>query len=193
VATTYGGPSTVRLDGEALGRFRDVCEHAPVSRDAGAVDGHVARLWAEAHAARTSSSSKHPLTRRALASLFKDADGGPNERNERIEIAARAGTHPSEVSRHFRKNIGLTLTAYRTRVRLLRFVEYVDGATHTLLSASIAAGFGSYSQCHRAFSSTFGCTPRTFFRRGLGDDMRERFAPPGAARVGAPLSAPAGP
>ena len=180
--SVYGGPVVARLGEGALARLGDLCQHAPGPSDSTSLEGHVGRLWSEAHASRATvrapSESKHPLTRRALASLLDGAEAA------RSEMATRAGTHPSEVSRQFRKNMGVTLTAYRTRVRLLRFVEYVDDAAHTLLSASFAAGFGSYSQCHRAFSATFGCTPSDFFRRGVGDDMRDRFSPPGAPSRG---------
>ncbi|MEO8183362.1 MAG: helix-turn-helix domain-containing protein [Deltaproteobacteria bacterium] len=71
---------------------------------------------------------------------------------------------------------GLTLTDYRTRLRLLAFIRSVD-AGRTLLAAALQAGFGSYSQCHRTFSQTFGCTPRRFFGSQLRAEMRDAFSP----------------
>jgi methylphosphotriester-DNA--protein-cysteine methyltransferase len=82
-----------------------------------------------------------------------------------------------EVSRYFRRDTGLTFTTYRTRLRLLRFIEAVDGGAPSLLSAAIGAGFGSYSQCHRAFVSTFGFTPRLFFGSARRAQIAEAFAP----------------
>ena len=58
--------------------------------------------------------------------------------------------------------MGTTLTEYRTRLRLIRLIERVDSGSNMLLAA-LEAGFGSYSQCHRAFTRVFGCTPRRFF------------------------------
>ena len=69
------------------------------------------------------------------------------------------------------------MVTYRTRLRLLRFVALVDSGRHNLLAAALAAGFGSYSQCHRAFRRTFGCMPRAFFGGGLRRDMEDVFAP----------------
>jgi AraC-like DNA-binding protein len=63
--------------------------------------------------------------------------------------------------------MGLTLAAYRTQLRLLRFIRAVDEGADNLLAASMAAGFGSYSQCHRSFLKTLGCTPRAFFGAGV--------------------------
>jgi AraC-like DNA-binding protein len=53
----------------------------------------------------------------------------------------------------------------------------VDHGANNLLSASLAAGFGSYSQCHRAFRRELGCSPRDFFDSGLRTMMRDMIAP----------------
>ena len=81
----------------------------------------------------------------------------------------------SEVSRYFHRDIGLTLVAYRTRLRLIRFIQLVEGGRN-FLTAAIEAGFGSYSQCHRAFQRAFDCAPRLFFGTGLSEEMKGRFA-----------------
>jgi AraC-like DNA-binding protein len=62
----------------------------------------------------------------------------------------------------------------------LRFIEIVDAGQSTLLAAALAAGFGSYSQCHRAFSAAFGCTPRAFFGTPIRSEMADTFEPFGA-------------
>jgi AraC-like DNA-binding protein len=72
--------------------------------------------------------------------------------------------------------MGTTLTDYRTRLRLLRLIERVDAGS-SLLAAALEAGFGSYSQCHRAFTRVFGCTPRRFFGSELRGAMIGAFAP----------------
>jgi AraC-like DNA-binding protein len=73
--------------------------------------------------------------------------------------------------------MGVTLGAYRTRLRLLKFVEAVDAGADSLLSAALEAGFGSYSQCHRVFHRTLGCAPRAFFGTSLRRQMGDTFSP----------------
>jgi AraC-like DNA-binding protein len=97
----------------------------------------------------------------------------PELRRDDVALAARG--HPTEVSRHFHKDVGLTLTEYRTRLRLLRFIQLADAARRNLLSAALDAGFGSYSQCHRAFRNTLGCSPRAYFKMGLRAGMEHAF------------------
>lgn len=170
--SVYGGPARVRLPEEALARFCELCATPLGGGDTVAVERHVAEFWSGAHALRATLPDKHALTRRALASFLRRTDVG------RCDVARFARTDPSEVSRHFRRNVGLTLTVYRTRIRLLKFIERAEKDADNLLSASLEAGFGSYSQCHRAFQRTFGCAPRVFFRQGVRHPMREVFAPP---------------
>jgi len=164
-----GGPTRLRLMTRDLERFRAACAAAPQAR-AGA-EQHVGDLWRAAHALRMSAPDKHTLTRRALLLLTEDHE------LQRSEVALRMGSHPSEVSRRFHHDVHLTLTTYRTRLRLLRFIETVDRGAENLLYAALEAGFGSYSQCHRAFRWTLGCTPRSFFassvRQEMGDACKE--------------------
>jgi hypothetical protein len=51
--------------------------------------------------------------------------------------------------------------------------EGVLGVDHP---AVLDAGFGSYSQCHRIFQRTFGCTPRSFFETPLRAQTQDAFA-----------------
>jgi AraC-like DNA-binding protein len=59
----------------------------------------------------------------------------------------------------------------------LRFIEAADSGQSTLLAAALEAGFGSYSQCHRAFSAVLGCTPRAFFGTPIRSQMADTFEP----------------
>ena len=122
----------------------------------------------------------HPLTVRALSSLL----GRPDLK--RGELARLIHGNASEVSRYFHRDIGLTLVAYRTRLRLIRFIQLVEGGGRSFLAAAIDAGFGSYSQCHRAFQQAFDCTPRVFFGTGVSEEMKGRFAPALIARENSP-------
>ncbi len=166
-AKAYGGPTRVRLAPYDTARLRATGGVA-VGEEASA------EWWHGAHALRSAPADKHILTRRALTSVLERPDLG------RAEVAQRLGGHPSEVSRHFHENLGMTWTAFRARQRLLRFVGVVDGGG-SLLAAALEAGFGSYSQCHRVFRGTLGCTPREFFRSPLRRRMGDMFLPMAAS------------
>ncbi len=159
-----------RLDGDSLGKFRAMCA-APVEAGATAdVERKVGDFWRHAHRQRIVAHDRHLLTRRTLESVLARPE------LKRSDLAQVARGNVSEVSRHFHHDIGLTLTAYRTRLRLLRFIDLVDRGQRFLVAA-VEAGFGSYSQCHRVFLQTFGCTPRLFFRSGIREEIQNRFDP----------------
>ncbi|MEO8185055.1 MAG: helix-turn-helix transcriptional regulator, partial [Deltaproteobacteria bacterium] len=163
-------PTRVQLSPAALGRFRTSCEVPSFCAEPEVRERRVATFWREAHELRLGASDRQRSSRRALTSLLERAD------LDRDQIASLVRADPSEVSRQFRQRMGLTLTHYRTRLRLLAFIRSVD-AGRTLLAAALEAGFGSYSQCHRTFSQTFGCTPRRFFGSSVRAAMRDAFSP----------------
>lgn len=163
-----GGPRKARLPMAAVGRLRALCGAQP-GGDMTVVERHVADWWREAHALRR-DADKHALTRRALRSLLERPDLG------RADVAGRIGACPTEVSRHFHENVGVTFGAFRARQRLLRFIGAVDAGA-TLLAAALDAGFGSYSQCHRVFCRALGCAPRVFFRASVRGPMADAFRP----------------
>ena len=107
----------------------------------------------------------HVLTRRTLSLLADE----PQLEREKLAKAVRGS--PFALSRHFHNDTGTTLVQYRTRLRLLRMIRLFDEGERELKSAASAAGFGSYSQCHRVFRAELGCSPRAFF----GSDLRERM------------------
>lgn len=127
-----------------------------------------AELWERIHwlaprSAPGSQMTTHVLTRRAMQLMATLPELGLNA------LAAEIGAHPSELSRHFHADLGVTLVRYRMRLRLLRMIQWVDGGALDLMAAASTAGFGSYSQCHRTFQSELGCAPREFFsERRLG-------------------------
>lgn len=170
-AAARSGAARLRLSTEALARFRTHCTSPPDGQDTAVLERHVAELWRDAHSLRVTAPDQHTLTRRALRSLLER----PELRRSDLAQVARAA--PSEVSRYFHRDVGLTLTKYRTRLRLLRFIAAADAGAANLMAAANHAGFGSYSQCHRTFLQTFGCTPRIFFAGGVRERMRDAYAP----------------
>ena len=172
-STIYRGPALVRIDPSALMRFQQFCA-APVGRqDVTVIERHVGDFWREAQSHRSSAPNMHVLTRRSLAALLQCPD------LDRDRVADLAGGYPSEVSRHFHKDMGVTLATYRTRLRLLRFIDRVDAGSDSLLAAALDAGFGSYSQCQRSFQQTLACTPKVYFATAIRQRMEEAFAPTG--------------
>lgn len=125
--------------------------------------------WLGRHAAQRASGRTHVLTRRALETMTQGVDVGLDA------LAAELRTHPSEISRHFHRDVGSTLVRHRTRLRLLNFIELVDEG-QALMTAASAAGFGSYAQFHRSFHAELGCGPKQFFFGGLRDRMQRAYS-----------------
>ncbi len=141
--------------------------------DRPAPDPEVVALWSAARRAQRASgaaSQVHALTRRALRALAIHPE------LDRRELADLGRTCPSEIGRHFRRDLGLTLVHYRTRMRLLRFIEQVDRCGCDFTASALEAGFGSYSQLHRAFQASFGAGPRAFFTAARRE-MEHAFEP----------------
>jgi AraC-like DNA-binding protein len=168
--TASAGATRVRLDAATLAAFSSFCA-TPMAADPAAVERYVGDFWRSAHERRLAAEDKHAFTSRALVSLL--------ERPElrRSDVAALVRGCATEVSRHFHRDTGLTLTGYRTRLRLLRFVQAARSGERNLLLAALESGFGSYSQCHRAFAQTFGCSPRHYFRKDVCSRMEDAFLP----------------
>lgn len=164
------GPILLRLSPEQLSSLAPRCLFPALHGDLIAKERAVGDLWRLAHSFRELRTVGHTLTRRSL--------GFVNQRPEisRDEIARCSHASPGEISRHFHRDMGLPLSTYRARVRLLRFIQMVDEGS-TFLHAALAAGFGSYSQCHRVFQSTLGCAPRIFFDSPVRRAIEDSFAP----------------
>lgn len=81
----------------------------------------------------------------------------------RAELARRLATTPSKLGKVFKAELGYSVTEYRNRMRLQRFLDSVDLTGTNLLEAALSAGFGSYAQFHRVFRHLLGVTPRDYF------------------------------
>ena len=126
--------------------------------------------WLGRRAGQRLDGPAHVLTRRALRFMARAPD---------LDLRAMADeldAHPSELSRHFHRDMGVTLVHHRVRLRLLELIRLVNRGERDLMGAATAAGFGSYSQCHRTFQTEFGCSPRQFFSGGLREQMQLTYA-----------------
>ena len=100
----------------------------------------------------------HPAVAKA-ARLISEADDAP-----KLEALARkAGLSPARLSRLFKQQAGISLTAFRQRKCVERFLRlYGRGARYTLLQAALEAGFGSYAQFHRVFRAVMRMSPAAY-------------------------------
>lgn len=165
------GPIQIRVEMAALAEMEAICLAPGSASDVPAIERRVGDLWRQAHALRRAADPMHVVTRRTIESLYQRPELG------RSDIARLLRAYPTEISRCFHHDMGMTLSAFRSRLRLLRFIQAVDGGAPSLLAAALGAGFGSYSQCHRVFQHTFACTPRSFFGTSLRGQMQNAFAP----------------
>ncbi|PKL12305.1 MAG: hypothetical protein CVV52_10610 [Spirochaetae bacterium HGW-Spirochaetae-8] len=77
------------------------------------------------------------------------------------DICARLRVSRSHLSRLFHQQTGLTLPAYRNRVRLEAFFHLYQQHSN-LLGCALEAGFGSYAQFYRVFKEHTGMAPNQF-------------------------------
>ena len=102
----------------------------------------------------------HPAVDRA-ARLLRDQVKPMNVE----EIAAEVGLSPSQLSRVFKQQIGLSMTAYRQRQCLQRFFDRCESdGDLSITTAALVAGFGSYPQFHRVFKQHMGYGPAEYRR-----------------------------
>lgn len=78
---------------------------------------------------------------------------------------------PSYLARLFKQELGLPMSEYRSRARVAAFLASARRGA-SLLSSSLSAGFGSYSQLYRTFSQVTGCRPQDYVEQ----QGRERLA-----------------
>jgi AraC-like DNA-binding protein len=109
----------------------------------------------------------HPAVGRA-ATLLAESDAHLSLE----ELARKAGLSPARLSRLFKRQTGTSLTAFRQRQCLERFLRfYQTGARYTLIEAALRAGFGSYPQFHRVFRRMMGRNPASYRRSLAGVEM----------------------
>jgi AraC-like DNA-binding protein len=102
----------------------------------------------------------HPAVLSALAILRDEAEPPPT-----AELARRAGVSQDYLGQLLVEQTGRGLVEWRNRTRLERF-HIVYPHTGDLLTAALAAGFGSYTQFHRVFTELVGTTPGEWAKSG---------------------------
>ncbi len=79
------------------------------------------------------------------------------------QLARDAGLSSARLSRLFKQQTGVSLTAFRQRKFLEHFLRlYRTGGRYSLMEAALLAGFGSYPQFHRVFSRLMKMSPAAY-------------------------------
>jgi AraC-like DNA-binding protein len=84
------------------------------------------------------------------------------------EVARRVGCSPYHLSRVFHEETGLTLTAYRNRVRALHALDAIEAGRTDLAGLAAELGFADHAHLTRTVRRECGQTPRAL-RRLLAD------------------------
>lgn len=160
--------------------FNALLKRAEAIVDLNGIDQLGAELWEHANWVRHRRAmhvgpSAHVLTRRTLSLIVENPALG------RDAMARSLRATPTAISRYFHRDLGMTLVQYRTRLRLMRLIDRVDDGRANLESIAKSVGFGSYSQCSRAFQMEFKCSPRQFFSSELRQSMQTAYEPDTAA------------
>lgn len=80
------------------------------------------------------------------------------------DIAKSLGYSQSYVSRYFKSNFGITLSAYLTVVRLKSAAALMSTDKHSITYCAMESGFSSMRTFYRAFVAEFGCTPKEYMK-----------------------------
>lgn len=106
------------------------------------------------------SADVHPAVERAALLLANQP-----ELETLGEVAQETGLSSSRLRALFHVQTGVTMTHFRSRQRVRRFLEiYGRGGRVSMTRAAQDAGFGSYTQFHRVFRNVMGCGPAAYRR-----------------------------
>lgn len=93
------------------------------------------------------------------------------------ELARGVGLSPYHLSRVFRRASGLTISRYRTRLRVRRALERLSGGERDLAALAVDVGFADQAHLTRAVRAETGGTPARL--RALLGSTTFRQPPPG--------------
>ncbi|HTS17813.1 MAG TPA: helix-turn-helix domain-containing protein [Verrucomicrobiae bacterium] len=107
------------------------------------------------------AGQQSPLLQKIEAQMASPSDQALTVR----ELAERLHISPCYFCKLFRKQTGLTFTAYRTQVRVETAKRLLLDPTRRISEAAYEAGFDSIPYFNRAFRRHVGCSPSEFRAR----------------------------
>lgn len=105
---------------------------------------------------RVRRDSGHPLAERARVFI----DGNYHRRVSLSEVAERLAVSPSYLSRVFRRETGMTLTAYIQRARIDRSMVLLAQGANSLSEIAYQVGYQNYRDFYRNFVKQENAPPR---------------------------------
>ena len=113
-----------------------------------------------ASVARTTSPSRTTAASRRLVDAARQALAGSDPAASGLIPLARAlGTSPSHLSRCFRRDVGVSITRYRIRVRISRALARIEDGERDLAALAADLGFADQAHLTRAAHAETGHTP----------------------------------
>ncbi|WP_026792496.1 AraC family transcriptional regulator [Pleomorphomonas oryzae] len=157
-----GAPRVIRLSGllnEAVARAAG-WDDKPLSP----AEINIARVILDEIAAAPEEDLELPMPRDArLRRIAQAIAEGGAERRRMPEWAAWAGIAPRSLSRRFTEETGLTFSAWRRRVMLLRSLEMLAEG-NPVTTVALDLGYETVSAFIEAFQAQFGTTPGRYFK-----------------------------
>jgi len=146
-------------------RLRVSWRYSPVlSSERGRALATMVRLFAQylsecgTRMVRQAGEQSSPLLEKVAAALHEDRDHALSVR----ELAQRVSLSPCHFCKVFKKQTGLTFTAYRLRLRVERAQELLRNPHLRVSEIAFAAGFDSIQYFNRAFRRLTGCSPTEY-------------------------------
>lgn len=162
-------PETVRLDAATELSHRLLLRSA---RDGADPSEHLVRtLMAAARLVPSDGANAGAAPARArLGASAREAvlEGDPASR-DLVSLARALQVSPAHLSRVFKSENGVSLTAFRNRVRVSRALARLEAGDGDLAALAADLGFADQAHLTRTIRSTLGATParvREAFRRG---------------------------
>jgi AraC-type DNA-binding domain-containing proteins len=84
---------------------------------------------------------------------------------ELAELGRRVGCSPFYLSRIFRQETGVTISAFLRKARMERAAELIRNGEANVTEAAMTVGYSSLSHFSKVFAETFGCCPCLYGRR----------------------------
>ncbi|MEU7898119.1 AraC family transcriptional regulator [Nonomuraea sp. NPDC049152] len=159
---TKGGDAGFALAESMLGLLGTVLGQASPTVDAAA-------------AAQVMSAPRASEVRRRLVSEAREAIIADHPAAEGlISLAQLLGASPYALSRAFTREMGVSLTHYRNRVRVGRALERLEGGVASLAELAVELGFADQAHLTRTIRSHLGHTPTALRRLLSGRSADDR-------------------